>query len=127
MKRISSVLLSVVLFTTLVGRAEEPIGFTYPAAPGSKRSADDAAHLSASCIACHGESDSHSMHASFATGISCIDCHGGNGAVAVPAGIAREHPQFQQFKAQAHVAPRLRDFWKTAANPQIPGARELQE
>ena len=59
------------------------------------------------CVACHGESDSHSMHSSGAVKVSCVDCHGGTASVFVPAGTSRGAAAYEQAKQQAHVQPRF--------------------
>jgi hypothetical protein len=59
---------------------------------------------SVGCITCHTTTDEPTMHPSGTVSLGCADCHGGN-----PAAITKElgHPQ-----------PRLKNVWKSAANPE---------
>ncbi|HZS08336.1 MAG TPA: hypothetical protein VFD58_26115 [Blastocatellia bacterium] len=67
------------------------------------------------CIVCH--TGSESMHPGESgdadLGIGCADCHGGDPAAA--------------DKNKAHVQPRLKDVWKTTANPKQLAAKQNQE
>src|SRR5438132_3368404 len=40
------------------------MGFNFPPAPGSKRTTEEVAMANATCVACHTESDAHTMHQS---------------------------------------------------------------
>lgn len=55
------------------------------------------------CITCHKGTESMHSSGDDDLGIGCADCHGGD-----PAATAKE---------KAHVLPRLKDVWKTTANP----------
>src|SRR4051812_34016917 len=55
-------------------------GFRHPPAIAGRTLAE-AKTESASCTACHGSSDTFSMHKN-EVAISCIDCHGGRSRVA---------------------------------------------
>jgi hypothetical protein len=79
---------------------------------------------SQSCVACHGSTDSPSMHASTGLRLGCTDCHGGSPEVAAPQGMKRGAPEYERAMEEAHVHPRFPDRWKRAdgsyssANPQ---------
>jgi hypothetical protein len=60
-------------------------------------------------------------------GISCVDCHGGRADVVVPEGLQRGSSEYARVQAAAHVQPRVPELWKTAANPEVSGARTLEE
>jgi hypothetical protein len=106
--------------------AARRMGFSFAMAPAKKRADAEVAAGSAACVACHAQTDAHTMHKDN-QGISCADCHGGHPDVPAPMNIAANHPDYERLKLAAHVKPRLKDFWKSAANPQIPAARTLQE
>jgi hypothetical protein len=57
---------------------------------------------SAGCNQCHNGIEP--MHQASHVVLGCTDCHGGNAA----RGLTKE---------QAHILPRNKEFWKTAANP----------
>lgn len=107
------------------------LGFSFPAAPRDRTSAD-VESMNKSCIACHTDSDSHSMHVS-AQAISCVDCHGGNWDVPIPPDFFEDIKEYQRFKHAAHVRPHEPHLWETAAgretaaNPQISGSQTLHE
>src|SRR5258708_18065314 len=111
-------------------------GFRHPPAIAGRTLAE-AKSESASCTACHGNSDTFSMHKN-EVAISCIDCHGGRARVAaVPAPEAAaqlpvDHPDFLRVKRAYHVQPRVPGLWwpqgrETAANPSAPGAATMAE
>ena len=102
------------------------MGFGFPPAPGAKRSAEEITMANATCVACHTGSDSHTMHESD-QGISCVDCHGGKNDVQVPGGIAKDDRNYARLQDEAHVHPKLKDLWKTSANPKIAGPRSMHE
>lgn len=106
--------------------AAHKLGFSFAIAPNKKRPDNEVATGSTSCVACHGQTDAHTMHQAN-QGLSCVDCHGGHSDIFVPPNIAANHPDYQRIKLEAHVRPKLKDFWKSAANPQIPAGRTLQE
>ena len=47
------------------------------------------------------DTDAKSMHASDAVKLGCTDCHGGDAGVMLPAGLAREAPQYAQVRDKA--------------------------
>ncbi len=103
------------------------LGFSFPPAPKrGQRTEDQAKLLNASCVACHTETDSDTMHQASIV-LACVDCHGGNTDVKVPAGITASDLRYDIFKYRTHVQPKLKNFWKSSANPEIPGARTNQE
>jgi hypothetical protein len=67
-----------------------------PLAPGRE--------TSKGCVACHGELDAPTMHASPLVEIGCTDCHGGDA-------LAGD-------KEGAHVRPRHPELWPSSANPE---------
>ena len=82
---------------------------------------------SADCIACHGQTDSPSMHSTGTVHLSCIDCHGGKAAVQPPAGAQPGSAVYEQAKKQAHPQPRIPEMWLSSANSVRPYANWLQE
>jgi hypothetical protein len=88
---------------------------------------DEADRKSAGCVACHGQTDSASMHTTGTVRLGCTDCHGGKADVLPPAGAQKGSAQYEQAKKQAHPQPRIVDLWKSSANPVRPYARWLQE
>ena len=85
------------------------------------------AQQTSGCLACHGQTDSPSMHTTGTVHLSCTDCHGGKADVQPPAGAQKGSGPYEQAKKQAHPQPRLRDLWKTSANPVRPYTRWLEE
>ena len=82
----------------------------------SVRATSDAAAMqaqSAGCITCHTKTDEPTMHPTGTVALGCADCHGGN-----PAATTKElgHPQ-----------PRLKNVWRSAANPERLYTDWLQE
>ncbi|HEV2095186.1 MAG TPA: hypothetical protein VGQ82_01660, partial [Chthoniobacterales bacterium] len=106
--------------TRLLGAQDMPpaTGYGPPVAIGPGSSVDRPAALprrnlidqtqaqaeakSAGCLQCHAGVEP--MHKAEHVVLGCTDCHGGNARL----GLA---------KAQAHVPPRNKEFWKTSANP----------
>ena len=114
----------------LLEQAKE-FGFEYPVAPKGNRSPEQisAFNSASSCIACHTGYDTvheQSMHPKNVA-LTCTDCHGGNPKVEVPRGIAKDAPTYDALMKMAHPTPRLPKLWKTAANPEIPGAKVQAE
>src|SRR4051812_19059342 len=85
-------------------------------APLWKQSQADVDAKSAGCITCHVNTDAASMHPTETVQLGCIDCHGGDAKVALPNGIEPADARYRELKEQAHVKPRLKDFWKSSAN-----------
>src|SRR5579863_1460935 len=52
-------------------------------------SQDDADRKSVGCVACHGQTDSSSMHTTGTVRLGCTDCHGGNAGVLPPPGAQK--------------------------------------
>jgi hypothetical protein len=82
---------------------------------------------SADCIACHGQTDSPTMHNTGTVHLACIDCHGGKADVQPPAGAQPGSPPYEQAKKQAHPQPRIPAMWRSSANPVRPFANWLEE
>lgn len=107
------------------------LGFSFPSALKERKS-DEVTSMNKTCVACHTDSDSHSMHVS-AQAISCVDCHGGNWDVPIPPDFFADRKEYQRFKHATHVRPREPHLWEnaagieTAANPQISGTQTLKE
>jgi hypothetical protein len=58
------------------------------------------------CQSCHTSTDSATMHRPGSVRIGCTDCHGGNATVFLPAGTAKDSPQYRELTKQAHPKPR---------------------
>ncbi|HVT89816.1 MAG TPA: hypothetical protein VHD56_13260 [Tepidisphaeraceae bacterium] len=99
-------------------------GFSFPSASKDRRQVEVDA-MNAACVVCH-TTDNHNMHTS-SVRISCVDCHGGNWKLTIPNEIKPGDTDYTRLKLAAHVQPKLRDLWKSSANPEIPGAVTLQE
>src|SRR6185295_13289913 len=85
--------------------------------------AAEAARRSLGCVDCHsGIEDMHNGKIN----LGCIDCHGGD-AGSRAQGLAKGSPPYEEAKRKAHVQPKLRDLWKTSANPQRANAQLNQE
>jgi len=69
------------------------------------------------CIACHGKTDSPSMHTTNTVRLGCADCHGGKADVTPPSGTKPGDATYEQAKKQAHPQPRIASMWKSTANP----------
>jgi hypothetical protein len=66
-----------------------------------RQTAEEAEQKSAGCLTCH--KGAHDPHYKATVRLGCVDCHGGNPDATC--------------KADAHVAPRFPDAWRTSANP----------
>src|SRR5262245_58815090 len=90
-----------------VASGQPPNGVAYPMpaqqAPIDllRQTREEAALKSAGCVHCH--QNVHDPHFKDTVRLGCTDCHGGN-------------PNTTD-KAQAHVAPRCPEAWKSSANP----------
>src|SRR5580704_1260495 len=98
-----------------------------PPRPLFGQSDSDIARKSAGCIACHGQTDSSSMHPTGTVHLGCTDCHGGKADVNPPQGAQKGSSTYDQAKKQAHPQPRNPDLWKTSANPIRPYTKWLEE
>jgi Zn finger protein HypA/HybF involved in hydrogenase expression len=93
--------------TTQIARQ---LGFTFAPAPagasGTGRATDaEVKAFSKSCLACHNQTDSHTMHET-AVSLACVDCHGGRHDIDVPANMAANDPRRRTLMLAAHVSPR---------------------
>jgi hypothetical protein len=111
--------------TTQVARQ---LGFTFAPAPAGTGRADDAEvkAFSKSCLVCHDQTDSHTMHET-AVRLACIDCHGGRHDIDVPSNMASNDPRRRTLMLAAHVLPKNRELWPNSANPQVVAAGALGE
>ncbi len=91
------------------------------------QSQDEADRKSTGCVACHGQTDSPSMHPTGTVRLGCIDCHGGDPGIQPPSGTKSGDAQYDQAKKQAHPKPRNASMWKSSANPVRPFANWLKE
>jgi len=82
---------------------------------------------SADCIACHGQTDSPTMHSTGTVHLACTDCHGGKADIEAPAGAQSGSAGYEQAKKQAHPQPRIPEMWLSSANSVRPYANWLQE
>jgi hypothetical protein len=105
----------------MAAEAEKPVKRVYPVFPAARLGITDAEadKASAGCLTCHTDTDAKSMHASDAVKLGCTDCHGGDAGVMLPAGLAREAPQYAQVRDKAHVLPKYPKSWHypNSANP----------
>src|SRR5271170_3312967 len=69
----------------------------------------EAGHKSTGCIACHGQTDSASMHTTGTVRLGCVDCHGGNADVMPPAGAQKGTAGYDEAKKKAHPKPSIPD------------------
>lgn len=131
---VGSILLALLLLSCQYKRPQTAAPTTQPVTPGelsyppaiADGSSERMTAMNRACVACHTDTDSHTMHVS-STRISCVDCHGGNHELSVPEGIAASDPSYAAHKRAAHVQPRKPELWPSSANPQVPGATILQE
>ncbi len=105
------------------------LGFHFPPAPGDtgRPSDEEVVNFSRSCLACHNQTDSHTMHET-SVRLACVDCHGGRHDIVIPDKLSPNDPRYRAMKLAAHVQPRLKEFWpESGANPRIAGAATLAE
>ena len=70
------------------------------------RSQEEADRNSTGCVACHGQTDSPSMHTTGTVRLGCTDCHGGNADVhAARRRAERAAARTSEAKKQAHPKP----------------------
>ncbi len=130
-KLILLLMLTLVMAVSLLsqGRRSQAANDTTPVRPSVANTKDDTPGDSSApqkkpkkvnpksqgCITCH--TGSESMHPGETgdddLGIGCADCHGGDASATV--------------KEQGHVQPRLKNVWKTTANPKELHAKQNQE
>src|SRR5579862_5900480 len=85
------------------------------------------AQQTSGCVACHGQTDSPSMHNTGTVHLSCTDCHGGKADIQPPAGAQKGSAQYEEAKRRAHPQPRIPSLWKSSANPVRPYTQWLEE
>ncbi|HEY7118743.1 MAG TPA: hypothetical protein VH475_19290 [Tepidisphaeraceae bacterium] len=104
------------------------LGFSFPPAPSGtgRPDAEEVRAFSRSCLVCHGQTDSHTMHET-AVRLACVDCHGGRHDIDVPENLSRSDPKFRTYMLAAHVQPRNKDLWANSANPQLATTATLVE
>ena len=78
-------------------------------------------------MACHGQTDSPTMHTTGTVHLSCTDCHGGKPDIQPPAGAQKGSAQYEEAKKRAHPQPRIPSLWKSSANPVRPYTQWLEE
>ncbi|HEV8040270.1 MAG TPA: hypothetical protein VGP62_15485, partial [Bryobacteraceae bacterium] len=88
---------------------------------------EQADRKSTGCVACHGQTDSPSMHTTGTVRLGCTDCHGGDAAIQPPSGAKSGDAQYDQAKKQAHPKPRNPGLWKSSANPVRANGNWLKE
>ena len=84
------------------------LGFNFPPAPAGssgvgRESDDEVKAFSRSCLACHAQTDNHTMHETKSVQLACVDCHGGHPNVNVPENLSRSDPRFRVLMLAAHV------------------------
>ncbi|WP_372861094.1 hypothetical protein [Spongiibacter sp.] len=101
--------------------AEKAVKRSYVTAPPAPafQSRDDVHRKSEGCQSCHGDNDSHNMHASPAVMLGCTDCHGGDASIQNGENFDLESDQARRLIEQAHVLPRYPKswHWPDSANP----------
>ena len=90
-------------------------------------SQEEADRNSTGCVACHGQTDSASMHTTGTVRLGCTDCHGGNADVMPPAGAQKGSAGYDEAKKKAHPKPSIPDLWRSSANPVRPFTEWLKE
>ncbi len=91
------------------------------------QSQEEADQKSTGCVACHGQTDSPSMHPTGTVRLGCADCHGGDPAILPPVGAKAGDSTYEQAKKQAHPQPRMTSLFKSSANPVRAYANWLKE
>ena len=105
------------------------LGFSFAPAPsGTGRASDEVvAAFSRSCLACHGQTDSHTMHET-SVRLACVDCHGGRHDIEIPKDLSPNDPRQRVLMLAAHVQPSLKGLWPAGgANPQLAATATLAE
>jgi hypothetical protein len=90
-------------------------------------SQEEADRNSTGCVACHGQTDSASMHTTGTVRLGCTDCHGGNAGVMPPTGAQKGSAGYDEAKKKAHPKPSIPDLWRSSANPVRPYTEWLKE
>jgi hypothetical protein len=92
-----------------------------------RQTQSDADRKSVGCVACHGMTDSPSMHTTGTVRLGCTDCHGGHPEVQPPAGAQKGSAGYEEAKQKAHPQPRIPGLWRSSANPVRVYAEWLKE
>ncbi len=82
---------------------------------------------STGCVACHGQTDSATMHTTGTVRLGCADCHGGHPDVMPPAGAQKGSAGYDEAKKKAHPKPSIPELWRSSANPVRPYTEWLKE
>ena len=104
-----------VLCALLLGQSQSGQSPQGTARLGESR--EEADRNSTGCIACHGQTDSASMHTTGTVRLGCADCHGGNVDVLPPAGAQKGSAAYDEAKKKAHPKPSIPGMWQSSANP----------
>src|SRR3984893_4163536 len=110
---------AIVTCTILLAQQKDPSRFG--------QTQEEADRKSTGCVACHGMTDSPSMHSTGTVRLGCTDCHGGHADVQPPGGAQKGSAPYEQAKKQAHPKPRVPEMWRSSANPVRPFADWLKE
>jgi hypothetical protein len=87
----------------------------------------EADRKSVGCVACHGQTDSASMHTTGTVRLGCVDCHGGNAEILPPQGAQKGAAGYDEAKKKAHPKPSIPELWRSSANPVRPYTEWLKE
>src|ERR1700678_4330034 len=90
-------------------------------------SQEEADRNSTGCIACHGQTDSASMHTTGTVRLGCVDCHGGHAEVMPLSGAQKGSAGYDDAKKKAHPKPSRPELWRSSANPVRPFTAWLKE
>ncbi|ARN76371.1 hypothetical protein BST96_10920 [Oceanicoccus sagamiensis] len=113
----AALLLSVALTANAAGmyKKVERDYVTAPNAPASQSQAE-VDQKSNSCISCHTDSDSKTMHTNPGVKLGCTDCHGGNTSVFRPDGSENGQEPYLAAMSEAHILPQVPDKWPTPSS-----------
>src|ERR1700687_2714836 len=119
--------LCVVLLCTLLmaQQRSETSPLNNPARLGQLQEEADA--KSTGCVACHGQTDSPTMHTTNTVRLGCTDCHGGDAGVQPPSGALPDSAGYDQAKKKAHPQPNIGNMWRGSANPVRPYVDWMKE
>src|ERR1700675_4546371 len=88
---------------------------------------EEADAKSTGCVACHGQTDSPTMHTTNTLRLGCTDFKGGDPNAQPPAGAQPNSAGYDQAKKQAHPKPKLAGMWRGSANPVRPYVDWMKE
>src|SRR5216684_1739788 len=91
------------------------------------QSQEEADRKSSGCIACHTSTDEPTMHPTRTVHLGCTDCHGGNSSVSVASDAARNSPEYNSAKEEAHIQPRDPSFRNRSNLPERAFTKWLKE